>query len=145
MANWHFEAANAVDARAVRPQFVEHLRFLCTPTSDIPAAEIVFGELVSNVIRHAPGPIQIMAKTSYNGFVTLCVWDQGDGFTLQPRLPDRLSEGGRGLYIILSLCRNVTVHRTAEGPNEVCVVLPVIALAHRAAALVSIEQPPVLD
>ncbi len=88
----------------------------------------MFGELVSNVIRHAPGSIEIQAKADKNGVVTLSVGDTGLGFKPEPRLPDDpLSERGRGMYIVSKICRRVSVERTT-GMHRVHVVLPVVDL-----------------
>jgi anti-sigma regulatory factor (Ser/Thr protein kinase) len=103
------------------------LRKACNGQSDFGGAEIIFGELVANVVRHAPGPIQITARSDSRGSVTLNVFDTGPAFKIAPALPASLSsESGRGLYVISQLCAHLSSIRTEIG-NKVSVVLPVLA------------------
>ncbi len=89
---------------------------------------------MSNVIRHAPGSIEIDAKADKNGVVTLSVGDTGLGFKPEPRLPgDPLSERGRGMYIVSKICHRVFVERAA-GMNRVRAVLPVVDLLRQTRA-----------
>jgi hypothetical protein len=65
-------------------------------------------------------------------YPVLHVTDRGTGFIRNPALPmDPLSEGGRGLYIISSLGRNVAVERIPGYGNHVAVELPVRPLAQK--------------
>lgn len=128
MLQWHFRSERAFDARAARAEFLQYLRFVCITGSDFEGAEIVFGELVANVVQHACGPIEVLAKTDATRSVMLYVWDTGPSFALQPQLPqDPGSDRGRGLFIVSTLCKNVAVRRASDGRNQVCVVLPVLA------------------
>lgn len=128
MLEWTFQDPHATKALASREHFVEYLHQTCTLGSDIPAAALIYSELVSNVIRHAPGPIHIATTVDAFGLLTLRVRDGGGGFVMHPRLPkDQLSENGRGLFIVSALCRHLGIRRTANGLNEVSAVLPVVA------------------
>jgi len=101
----------------------------CTGQSDFGGAEIIFGELVANVVRHSPGPIQITARSDHHGLVTLNVCDTGPAFTIAPALPvSLLSESGRGLYVVSRLGAHLSSMRTEIG-NKVSAVLPVLAAA----------------
>jgi anti-sigma regulatory factor (Ser/Thr protein kinase) len=123
---WHFQSDHAFDARATRKEFMDYLHGVCTVDSDFEASEIVFGELIANVIRHAPGPIEILSRAD-NPAVMLYIWDSGNGFALQPQLPhDPCSDRGRGLFIVSSLCKEFSVRCTSGGLNQVCVLLPVM-------------------
>lgn len=122
---WQFHAADARDAIRARTAFAGFLRDACTIDSDFTGAELVFGELVANVVCHAPGSISILARAEGSGAVRLLVRDRGKAFELTTRLPSSpLSERGRGLGIISGLARDVSTTRTATG-NIVSVVLPV--------------------
>jgi anti-sigma regulatory factor (Ser/Thr protein kinase) len=106
---------------------MDSLRAACSDQSDFGGAEIIFGELVANVVRHAPGPIEITAHSDGLGLVTLAVSDTGPAFTVAPALPaSLLSESGRGLYVVSKLCAHLSSMRTEIG-NKVSVVLPVLA------------------
>jgi anti-sigma regulatory factor (Ser/Thr protein kinase) len=124
---WQFRAADATLALSARHEFVDTLLATCTPESDCKSAEIAFGELVANVVRHAPGPIEITVQSDAHGLVTLDVCDSGEGFVLTYSLPAiPYSESGRGLYIVAQLCTDLSSVRLANG-NKVSAVLPVIA------------------
>ena len=124
---WQFHAVDASLALSVRPAFSVFLRASCTVESDCDSAEVIFGELVANVIRHAPGPIDITVQSDVRGTVELDVRDTGTGFTFAPCLPEcAFSDHGRGLYIISQLCTHVSSTPIAHG-NVVRVILPVTA------------------
>jgi anti-sigma regulatory factor (Ser/Thr protein kinase) len=87
------------------------------------AAELVFGELLGNVVRYAPGPIEVMFDWS-EPVPVLHVLDRGPGFTLMPRLPsDLLSERGRGLFIVWSLAEDFNVTERLDGGSHARAVL----------------------
>jgi anti-sigma regulatory factor (Ser/Thr protein kinase) len=124
---WHFHALDATAALAARRTFLAFLRASCTPESDCEAAEIVFGELVANVMRHAPGSIDITARADAYGLVTLDVRDSGSAFTYAPALPESVfCDSGRGLHIVSQLCAHVALESDGNG-KKVSVVLPVMA------------------
>ena len=121
---WHFRSADAADALWERPRFTEFLRARCTPESDCDAAEIVFGELVANVVRHAPGPIDITLKPNRRGALVLVVGDSGSGFAVNgTETPSPESEVGRGLHLVSCLCGDVSCGRTRTG-SRVSAELP---------------------
>jgi len=126
---WHFRSADPAKALAERRAFAEFLRTRCTPESDWQAAEIVYGELVANVVRHAPGPIEIMLRTDARGAVRIEVCDTATHFTMAtPVEPPLYAETGRGLHIIWCLCGNLSRTKTLTG-GKVIVVLPIVPLA----------------
>jgi PAS domain S-box-containing protein len=129
-AHWAFDAENAQAAHDARSEFVARLLERATPDSDVEAAELIFGELVGNVVRHAPGPIDVQLQWTGEQPV-LHVTDQGKGFIRNPALPvDPLSESGRGLYIISLLSHSVKAERIPGYGNHIAVELPVRALPH---------------
>lgn len=133
-SHWTFDAENAQSAHDARAQYVDRLREDATPDSDIDAAELIFGELVGNVVRHAPGPIDVQLEWE-RGEAVLHVTDRGKGFIRNPALPaDPLSESGRGLYIISLLANSVRVERIPGYGNHIAVVLPVRAEDRRCEA-----------
>ena len=91
------DARAAVDARSL---FVEFLKRSFNRSDFVESAELVFGELLGNVVRHAPGPVEIAAELGDDSLV-LHVIDSGAPLPAERRLPeDALSECGRGLYIV---------------------------------------------
>ncbi|HET6896629.1 MAG TPA: SpoIIE family protein phosphatase [Candidatus Baltobacteraceae bacterium] len=122
-ASWAFDAENAKAAHEARTEFVKYLRERSRADADFSGAELVFGELVGNVVRHAPGPIEVQIECG-NSQCVLHVIDRGRGIVRDPGLPhDPLSEGGRGLYIIEQLTDGLHIERIAGYGNHVAAVL----------------------
>ncbi len=75
----------------------------------VETAELVFGELAGNVVRHAPGSVEVVLDHRASEIV-LHVIDNGPGFERAPMLPiDVMSESGRGLFIVSQLTREFNV------------------------------------
>jgi anti-sigma regulatory factor (Ser/Thr protein kinase) len=114
------------DMRAVadsRHAFTEALRAHGGTTADVAMAEIVFGELVGNVVRYAPGPVDVIADWSGPDPV-LHVLDSGPGFRHISILPpDLMSESGRGLFIVSALTQDFRVAKGASGGSHARAVL----------------------
>jgi PAS domain S-box-containing protein len=118
---WTFEASDALRAQPARASFE---RWLAEEAEgDLYGSVLVFGELVGNVVRHAPGPIEMRAEWRDDELV-LHVFDAGPGFQLRRTVPDTSSEGGRGLFIVSTLANDVTVASTPRG-TRISVRLPV--------------------
>lgn len=123
VSRWTFEAANAGEAQRARTEFVAQLRAAGAADEDLLAAEIVFGELVGNVVRHAAGSVDAMVD--WHGLSpVLHVRDTGRGFAFVPRLPrDVFAESGRGLYIIAVLTDDFNVTRGDDGGSHARAVI----------------------
>jgi PAS domain S-box-containing protein len=128
LTTWHFESDDASSAGDARFAFVAHLRRRALNADEVAAAELIFGELVSNVVRHAPGPIEVELIGRDNRLF-LVVRDRGPHFMpAQIRLPDDpFAEGGRGLFIMARLGSTPVVVPRPGGGNEIVVALPAIA------------------
>jgi serine phosphatase RsbU (regulator of sigma subunit)/anti-sigma regulatory factor (Ser/Thr protein kinase) len=115
ISHWTFDSANAEEAQHARKEFADMLRTQENASDeDIYAAELVFGELVGNVLRHTHGVADIIVDWSKPAPI-LHVRDHGPGFFYAPRLPhDLWAESGRGLYIIAKLTDDFNVTRTEE-------------------------------
>lgn len=121
---WSFDAENARAAQDARGQFVRYLRAKAAPGGDISMAELVFGELIGNVVRHAPGSIEIDLDWSGECPV-LHVIDRGRPFDGVSNLPDNvLSESGRGLFIVNALTRSLRIEHIPGYGNHVTAELP---------------------
>ena len=120
---WSFDAENAQAAHDARTELMAYLRAHVASGSDLDAAELVFGEMVGNVVRHAPGPIDV--QVDWKGeHPVLHVVDRGKGVVRNPALPDDpLSECGRGLYIISLLTNDLQVERIAGYGNHIAAEL----------------------
>ncbi|HEY8313845.1 MAG TPA: ATP-binding protein [Candidatus Baltobacteraceae bacterium] len=121
---WNFDSHDASEALSVRQDFMTALRAQSRARIDVFAAELIFSELVGNVVRHAPGPIRVSLDFDGDDAV-LEVHDEGPGFVLAPTLPASLdSEGGRGLFIVAELAKEIRVEMRNRDGVSVCAVLP---------------------
>jgi len=121
-AVWSFASEDARAARAARHEFVALLVARGFDASAAYAAELIFGELVSNVTRHAPGPVEVVCDLGTEP--VLHVLDRGPGFALITHLPtDVLAERGRGLYLVWSLSEELNVSRRYGGGAHARAVL----------------------
>jgi anti-sigma regulatory factor (Ser/Thr protein kinase) len=83
----------------------------------------VYGELVGNTVRYAPGPINVIVDWSGPDPV-LHVLDSGPGFRHISILPpDLLSESGRGLFIVSALTHDFRVAKSATRGSHARAVL----------------------
>jgi anti-sigma regulatory factor (Ser/Thr protein kinase) len=123
IARWRFPPDDATSAMDARRELVALLRATGASAADLDAAELVFGELLGNAVRHTHGPVDAALDLSGTEPV-LHVLDRGPGFTYHARLPnDKLSEGGRGLFIISKFAREVSVEMRPDGGSHARVVL----------------------
>jgi len=89
------------------------------------SAELVFGELLGNVARYAPGDFDVAIDFATEEPV-LHLLDNGPGFRFNPNLPDDvLSERGRGLYIVSSLAKSFSVDPRLGGGSHARAVLEI--------------------
>ncbi|MGH7329274.1 MAG: SpoIIE family protein phosphatase, partial [Polyangiaceae bacterium] len=124
--SWSFDAEDARAAQHARGEFLEQLQSEAEPESDLTAAEIVFGELVGNVVRHAPGSIDVTLEWDARGNCILHVIDRGPGFEyVVPEEVDVLSESGRGLWLCKQFAKSMTVERLPGYGLHARVELPV--------------------
>jgi anti-sigma regulatory factor (Ser/Thr protein kinase) len=123
--SWHFESDNADSAQSARAAFCYHLRRSGVQPDAISRAELVFGELVGNVVRHAPGPIEINLSFQADDAV-LAVRDRGHGFAQRENvLPDEpWSETGRGLFLVEAYAGSapLVLPRRQGGTNVVATI-----------------------
>jgi len=120
---WRFDPDDWRRAYDVRETLAETLRAYGTNV-DLPAAELVFGELVGNAVRHAPGFVEVELTWDDETTPVLHVIDDGPGYVPRSDLPDQDAESGRGLYIVAQLTREFTVtQRTPRGAHARAVLL----------------------
>ncbi|MGD0473966.1 MAG: SpoIIE family protein phosphatase [Candidatus Velthaea sp.] len=120
---WTFDAHEETAARAARHEIGETILARGGALEDVYAAELVFGELVGNAVRHAPGRVEVTVDWSASAPV-LHVMDRGPGFRHAPILPDDpYSEYGRGLFLISTLTDDFHVSRRPSGGSHARAVL----------------------
>jgi PAS domain S-box-containing protein len=122
--HWSFDARDARSTHDVRELFLAYLRAKGNQDADYAGAELVFGELIGNVVRHAPGTVDIEVEWRGDAPV-LHVLDRGPGYDRAEALPPTLSETGRGLYLVATLTREFTVTRLPGYGSHARAVLPI--------------------
>jgi anti-sigma regulatory factor (Ser/Thr protein kinase) len=123
LRRWTFATDDAASARAVRHAIVADLAAAGFDENALFAVELVYGELIGNTVRYAPGTIEVVLDRSAAAPV-LHVLDRGVGFRMTPRLPyDDMSERGRGLFIINELVDVFHVLRRSGGGSHASAVL----------------------
>lgn len=123
---WSFTSEDALAAYHARNDLLAHLRHCADEESDLTAAELIFGELVGNVVRHAPGPIAVELEW-LDGVAVLRIRDFGKGFDWQePALPQNImAEGGRGLFLVHLLAHALAIERLPDVGMQATAHLPV--------------------
>lgn len=127
---WQFQAADARAAYVMREEFSTALITLCgVDDEELSSCSVIFAELIGNAVRHAPGALSVSLELR-RGDVILHVIDSGPGFAYHPQLPsDIWAESGRGLFLVSTLARDVSVEALAGRGSHVYVTLPVTCMA----------------
>jgi anti-sigma regulatory factor (Ser/Thr protein kinase) len=121
--NWTFDATDAAAAAATRHEIGRILSAGGMSDVDVTSAELVFVELIGNVLRHASRTVRV-ALDRTGEHPVLHVLDEGSGFEHNPRLPsDLLAERGRGLYIVSHLAEELSITRRTAGGSHMRAVL----------------------
>jgi serine phosphatase RsbU (regulator of sigma subunit)/anti-sigma regulatory factor (Ser/Thr protein kinase)/CHASE3 domain sensor protein len=122
--HWKFDTADLTTAQRTRALFAAVLADAGMLDDDVFSAELIFGELLSNAVRYAPGTIEVVLDWSGGSTAIVHFLDRGPGFVVIPRLPtDLLSERGRGLFLVWSLSDDFNVTKRTDGGSHVRVVL----------------------
>ncbi|MEV6330105.1 ATP-binding protein [Streptomyces sp. NPDC051909] len=101
------------------------------PGVDTDTALLVVSELVTNAVKHAPGPLRLELVLR-DGTLAISVCDGSTaGPVLRPPDPERV--GGHGMEIVAALCRYVVTEPEPHG-KRVTAVLVAPGLATRAPA-----------
>jgi anti-sigma regulatory factor (Ser/Thr protein kinase) len=111
---------------AARREIVHRLQEVGSSDSDFGAAELIIGELLANVSRHAPGPFVVRVGLR-SGYAYLEVIDGGQGFTLPTAPRNPMEASGHGLHLVRSLARKLDVRHVPGQGTTVYAELPVAA------------------
>ncbi|CAM5540519.1 hypothetical protein SVIOM74S_10543 [Streptomyces violarus] len=110
-AAWGDGAASAVDARLALRAFLAHgpnAAPAAIPASLAVDAELVVSELITNVIRHAPGPCELILRL-FRGQLAITVRDTWASSPVHQG--DRFRVGGHGLRLVHTVSERVAVAR----------------------------------
>jgi anti-sigma regulatory factor (Ser/Thr protein kinase) len=123
-SRWTFDSSDARAGRRARHELANVLGERGLSYEHRMTAELIFGEVLSNAVRYAPGEVDMVLDCERESAV-LHVLDRGTGFIVIPRLPsDLMSETGRGLFLISALAEEFNVTKRPGGGAHVRVVLP---------------------
>ncbi|HTD37080.1 MAG TPA: SpoIIE family protein phosphatase [Candidatus Limnocylindrales bacterium] len=123
---WAFDVGDSAAAYAIKRDFVTAVKEEYGESGDINACEIIFSELVGNVLRYAPGRLSLGLSADSRG-LWLHVMDDGPGFEGPPTLPaDVWSESGRGLFLVGALAKELEIQRLPAYGTYVKVLLPTL-------------------
>jgi serine phosphatase RsbU (regulator of sigma subunit)/anti-sigma regulatory factor (Ser/Thr protein kinase) len=121
---WAFDVDDSAAAYAIKRDFVAAVRNEYGCSADVNACEMIFSELVGNVLRYAPGRLSLDLSVDERG-IWLHVMDDGPGFNGPPSLPkDLWSESGRGLFLVAALAEEFHIRRLPVYGTYVKVLLP---------------------
>jgi len=121
---WAFDVQDSAAAYAIKRDFVAAVTNEYGSAADINACEMIFSELVGNVLRYAPGRLSLGLSVDDRG-IWLHVMDDGPGFNGPPSLPNDLwSESGRGLFLVAALGEEFHIKRLPVYGTYVKVLLP---------------------
>jgi len=122
--DWTLDSVDREEAHELRREFCDYLRARASDDSQIDSAELAFGELLTNAIKHGCGPIEVRVEWN-NGQPLLSVADRGPGFAMARwPPPDDLNEHGRGLFLASTLSTGLSVVNRPGGGTCVSTVLP---------------------
>jgi anti-sigma regulatory factor (Ser/Thr protein kinase) len=141
---WRADARDAEDAQAVRRAIVAELSR--TTKGDLFAAEIIVGELISNVARYTPGPFRAELDWGTER-PTIVMHDHGDcEVSGDPREVDPYAVTGRGFALMRALGGSIEVRREPGRGSRVRVTLPLRRIAEAEPAHVRcFNRNPVVD
>ncbi len=118
-AQWEFDPSSPDAAERVRSELRRALETYARVDALEPV-DMIYAELVSNAIRHAPGLVEMRFEcAATGGEIVLHILDRGPGYRANSRLPaDVMSETGRGLFIISMFCDRFAVKRRTGGGSH---------------------------
>lgn len=123
-ARWSFDVSDQTAATAARREVVAVLRDRGASDTDTSLTELVFSELLGNVVRHCSDCVEFAIDLS-GDVPILHALDRGPGFTYNARLPkDIMSDSGRGLFIVHALTTELSITRRTGGGSHARAVLP---------------------
>jgi anti-sigma regulatory factor (Ser/Thr protein kinase) len=126
ITNWRFQATSPRCAHDSRIVLMSFLRQNAAADADLFTTELILGELLTNTIEHAPGPVDVHIDWS-DDQPTIRVRDSGPGFDAsRGGLPENLcDEDGRGLFLIQTLAADVRIGPAPGSGTEITARLPV--------------------
>ncbi len=122
--HWRFDPRTSEAAERVRSEIRQALE-QHEREDAVVRLDIIYAEIVSNAVRHAPGIIEVRVECAQSGGdVIVHVMDRGPGYDVSSQLPsDLFSETGRGLFIISMHADHFAVEIRAGGGSHARILL----------------------
>jgi anti-sigma regulatory factor (Ser/Thr protein kinase) len=109
-------------AARVRHSVVDLLRARGMSGAALFDAEVIVGELLGNVAKHARGMAEVYVDFD-DGVPALRVLDRGSGPPFAPHVAAAAEESGRGLFLVAQLGLGLRIAPRPGGGSEVSVIL----------------------
>ena len=120
---WTFDPRDAEAASRTRAALCGELAARGVVADDVLNLELVFSELIGNVVRYAGANVEVRLECAAD-LAVLHMLDDGPGFVYVPHLPsDLLAESGRGLYLVTALANEFTILPRSGGGSHARAVL----------------------
>jgi serine phosphatase RsbU (regulator of sigma subunit) len=120
---WEVDARDPSSAQRVKRAILWQLAGLADTTPEFAAVELIYGELLANVVRHTPGLATVTLEWQ-DHMPVLHVDDYGPPFELRITAPtDGMAESGRGFWLLSNYAPKLFVQRIGDA-NRVSVTLP---------------------
>jgi len=127
--DWLLTPGSGAAVAALRTEVTAFLRRHAAEPDEVADAQLVVSELVGNAVQHAGGAVWVSLDWS-QARPLFTVHDLGPAFELgELSLPDLAGEGGRGLWLVSQLAKDLDVVAKRGGGKRVQAVL---ALTRRA-------------
>ena len=124
--NWYLAAGDLAAVPRLRAEVVAHLALQAVPGSDLEDARLVISELLANAVQHSGGPVRLALRWE-GRHPKVTVSDVGPGFLTSgwgsPK--DPTAEGGRGLFLVSMLARELEIAARSGGGSAVSATLEV--------------------
>jgi anti-sigma regulatory factor (Ser/Thr protein kinase) len=120
---WGYVTERPREALAQRPRFLAAVRTHSGTGVDEFAAKLIYTELIGNVVRHAPGAVEIRLQSDGRSML-LEVSDDGPGFELGGGLPPTFAESGRGLFLVAQFADRMWVETNRNRGAKIVAELP---------------------
>jgi len=114
---WIFDTSDQECGRKARTECLKNLASEAG-RDELFEAEVIFGELLGNVVRHAPGTVNIWLDW-IDGTANLYVHDYGPSHYWKMPHPGATDECGRGLQMARTLCNELVINRIPIKGTEV--------------------------
>jgi len=92
--------------------------------------ELVFGEVVTNAVRHGDEPMCVCVEFDHAS-LKIVVENAGSCAGLEKIVASPSAEGGRGLLIVRALVSRLDIERTPEVACRITATMPVGAVSPR--------------